>query len=170
MSFDFVSYAMGAAAAGGGGGGAELPEVTTADNGKVLGVVGGAWDKTENAPYMVATYTATLSPDAESVLDIDSVSCDKTYSELFAQLAAGKPILAALQLYSDGYIFPMGSVVSAVRSADGTDAILITLLAGDTQLAIVHDPNDDVSINIKPIIYHYMEYDSTTQTLNIVTL
>lgn len=44
---------------GGGGGGSDLPDVTSADNGNVLGVVGGEWDKM-NPGYKITRQRFTL--------------------------------------------------------------------------------------------------------------
>lgn len=45
-------------ASGGGGGGSDLPDVTEADDGKILGVVNGAWNKMD-APSGAIDYSTT---------------------------------------------------------------------------------------------------------------
>ena len=41
--------------AGGGSGGSDLPKVTPSDNGKVLGVRNGKWEKVNNNGYTAGT-------------------------------------------------------------------------------------------------------------------
>ena len=69
-----------------GGGGSGLPEVTSADNGKVLGVVNGAWDKTESKGLFVATITYSEG--------LAGYICDKTNEEILAAIAAGNTVVA----------------------------------------------------------------------------
>lgn len=72
---------------GGGGGGSDLPHVTAADNGKVLGVVEGSWNKM-NAPSGVSHYKVT------------SGTLEGTFAEVLADLTAGK--LVCIDLYAEG--------------------------------------------------------------------
>lgn len=67
-------------------GGGGLPEVTSADNGKVLGVVNGAWDKTESKGLVVATITYNVG--------LSGYICDKTNEEILAAIAAGNTVVA----------------------------------------------------------------------------
>lgn len=69
------------------GGGAGLPAVTSEDNGKVLGVVEGAWDKTDAANENDFVIEATL--DAES-MDISNLSED--FDAIAAAAKAGKNV------------------------------------------------------------------------------
>lgn len=65
-----------------GGGGSALPSVTTADNGKVLSVVDGAWAADEKR------FVVTCTPTAEDF----SGRMDKTPAEIFAAWNDGKEI------------------------------------------------------------------------------
>ena len=62
---------------GSGGGGSSLPAVTSSDNGKVLGVVDGAWAADANLFVVTANGTASV---------------DKTYAEIVAAYEAGKSV------------------------------------------------------------------------------
>lgn len=64
----------------GGGGGSSLPAVTSADNGKVLGVVDGAWAADSNL------FLVTLSGSP--------ITSDKTYAEIVAAVDAGRTVIA----------------------------------------------------------------------------
>lgn len=70
--------------------GAGLPAVTGDDNGKVLGVVNGAWDKTEvsggNDDFPV---TATLGTDGDNMTISD---LSKSVGEIYAAYSAGKKV------------------------------------------------------------------------------
>lgn len=67
--------------------GTRLPDVTTDDNGKVLGVVNGEWDKTE-AANGIFTVTVTAESDPEDVESTVYV-CDKSYASILAAYNAG---------------------------------------------------------------------------------
>jgi len=53
---------------GGGSGGSDLPDITTTDNGRVLGVVNGKWDKMD-APDGLPSVTIS---DSGKILQVDS--------------------------------------------------------------------------------------------------
>ena len=63
-------------------GGTDLPAVTSDDNGKVLTVVDGTWDKAEN----------TSGSDLFIVTFLSSTTVDKSYSEIYSAYQAGKII------------------------------------------------------------------------------
>ena len=63
-----IDSSTGVLSATGGGGGSSLPEVTAADNGKVLTVVNGAWD-VDDVPEEVP---AVSSADAGKILRVAS--------------------------------------------------------------------------------------------------
>lgn len=56
---DIESYILGRKSAGGGGG-SDLPAVTSSDNGDVLTVVNGAWDKAVSAVFPIGVDTGTF--------------------------------------------------------------------------------------------------------------
>lgn len=62
-----------------------LPIVTSADNGKVLGVVGGVWDKT-NPPTELPAVT---SSDNKSYLEVNSGVWSKKTSQRFIKITVG---------------------------------------------------------------------------------
>ena len=61
-----------------GGGGSDLPEVTEADNGKLLGVVNGAWNKMD-APSGGVDYSTTEQNTGRKWIDGETIY-QKTYS------------------------------------------------------------------------------------------
>lgn len=70
----------------GGGGGSSLPSVTTADNGKVLTVVEGAWDKADaSGGGDDKLFVITAISDG-----MGSATIDKTYTEIEDALANDK--------------------------------------------------------------------------------
>ena len=84
--FDPVSFVMGKAA--GGGGGSDLPAVTSDDNGDVLTVVNGAWDKAAPSGGGGVLW-CNYSGD-----DIAGYSIDKSFNEIKAAIDSGvMPVL-----------------------------------------------------------------------------
>ena len=81
-------------AGSGGGGGSSLPSVSSVDNGKVLTVVSGAWDKAapsgggSGSDVLVVMFTVTSTNDP-NVFDVTS---DKTFAEVYAAIDENKPI------------------------------------------------------------------------------
>lgn len=78
------------------GGGSSLPAVTSDDNGKVLGVVNGAWAASEQGKKFIVTLTPTA-------LDY-SGTMDKTVAEINAAYEAGQQIVFKLQTSASSYI------------------------------------------------------------------
>ncbi len=80
---------------------AELPAVTSADNGKVLTVSEGAWDK---AMPVSDVFTAVFSGITDvSQSQSSDITCDKTAAEIYDAFAAGKYVQAKI----NGYILPL---------------------------------------------------------------
>lgn len=75
-----------------GGSGSSLPSVTSADNGKVLGVVDGEWAASEQGKKFIVTATPT-SPDYSGTMD-------KTVAEINAAYEAGQEIWFTLSDYT----------------------------------------------------------------------
>jgi len=63
-----------------------LPDVTAADNGKILGVTGGKWEPVSGVGTEVVTAAITYEDD--------EYSCDKTHAEIVAAIAGGAIVLA----------------------------------------------------------------------------
>jgi len=101
----------------GGGGGSDLPDVTASDNGKVLGVVNGAWAKT--APIELI---GTLGKDD----DKDTITVDKTASELFDALKNGAFVKMVVEVEADGaqYRNDITGFVSSGKLAGGNDGTI----------------------------------------------
>lgn len=68
----------------GGGGGSSLPAVTASDNGSVLAVVDGAWDK--------ATPSNALLVHASDADFLATTTLDKTFAEIADAIDSGIPV------------------------------------------------------------------------------
>lgn len=110
----------------GGGGGSALPAVTSADNGKVLGVVDGAW-AVEDKRFVV-----TCTPTAQDYSGV----MDKSIEEISAAYYAGKEIwfkisggvavpLFAVNVTSGGLTFHSWAVLA-------NENLLVLLMVNDT--------------------------------------
>jgi hypothetical protein len=83
-------------------GGTNLPEVTNEDNGSVLTVVDGEWNKAEpsSGNASVVTFTISYAPSGSP-----NYICDKTYDELMAAITAKKILLGCFYTDSSYYTF-----------------------------------------------------------------
>lgn len=103
---------------GGGGGGAGLPDVTSDDNGDVLTVVEGAWDKAApsggGSDIFVMHFEVTLDEDTQSVV----VTCDKTPAEIVAAGDAGKLMIAKALMWET---YPEEASIKLVTEMQGSD-------------------------------------------------
>lgn len=95
--FDPIALAVAKAAAGGGG--SSLPAVTEADNGKVLTVVNGAWDKAApSGGSEIFEVVFEVSVGASGI----EVIADKTFADVAAANQSGK-IIAGRALFWQAY-------------------------------------------------------------------
>lgn len=90
--------------ASGGGSGSSLPTVTADDNGKVLGVVDGAWDKMDAPGGAVVIKQITVSEAVVSISD----SFDKAYKHL--TVCAYTPTAASNTTNNNSLLFKPNSV------------------------------------------------------------
>ena len=109
----------------GGGGGSGLPPVTDADNGKVLGVVDGEWDKAEAS----GGYLAVNVIPTHSSLQITGATVDKTYAEIMAAINAGTPVLVMQRPSATGNVVNIGTVESAYSMTYYSNVIIMHIPA-----------------------------------------
>lgn len=85
----------------------ELPAVTGTDNGKVLKVVNGAWEKAaEQTPVIYPEY----SYDEENTEWV----CDKTFEEIATWIAAGRVAIARLNIVGNTFgLIPIAGVIES---------------------------------------------------------
>lgn len=95
---------------------AELPSVTAADNGDLLGVIEGAWGKV-SAPSNIFVAMATLSQN-ESEKTV--VTLNKTAAELYAAVAAGKLLKFSATVSEGVTIESCVACIAAKTDNDGT--------------------------------------------------
>lgn len=96
---------------GGGGGGSTLPDVTAADNGKLLGVNNGEWDKVD-APSGTLFVPFTVTKDAGT----DDLVCSTTadFADAAAAVAAQTPVIAEVNFLGATTLFlPLANKVPA---------------------------------------------------------
>lgn len=102
-----------------GGGGSGLPDVTSADNGKLLGVSSGKWQKVDPPAAGGGTFEVAGTVDTSG--EHATITIDKTAAEAYAAIAAGKLIKCAVTLgetQAQELILP---VVAAKTTNDGTN-------------------------------------------------
>ena len=129
----------------------ELPDVTAEDDGDVLTVTNGAWGK--------ATPTAPAREKFHVIYTVDSegeASCDKTLEEICEAYEAGKTILAEFT-----------SANSAYRDYSTGEILLQTYWNGDDRPSIRYVCTSQFLTNVSYLqIDHYMT-DSLEETVEI---
>lgn len=86
--------------AGGGGSGSSLPSVTAEDNGKVLAVVNGTWNKAKMTEVFCVTFTDDGDPEQDGYYTVIPLKADKTYSETLQAYRDGKIIVFTYNMTS----------------------------------------------------------------------
>lgn len=85
-----------------GGGGSSLPAVTSEDDGDVLTVVNGAWNKaTPSGGGGVLTVQVT-----QTEADSTYATADKTYAEVMAAIQSGKQVYAVFNHHEGSSTYP----------------------------------------------------------------
>ena len=79
----------------------ELPSVTASDNGKVLGVVDGDWDKVNNVPIVV-TYTKS---------NVGVITCDTSYNTILLNYFAKKPMIGVIDDRSSDAVYYLSNIM-----------------------------------------------------------
>ena len=127
---DVIKEENGRWSSGVGGGGSDLPDVTAADNGKVLGVKNGQWDKVDSSAVDPAIIEQAVTdwldehPEATTTVEDGSITMAKLESSVAA--AVGQAPVTDLAYQNSLYTAPwdLGSVVITqgqyYKSADGT--------------------------------------------------
>lgn len=116
-----------------------LPQVTSADNGKVLAVENGAWAASEQGKKFIVTLTPTVETGMEGVTD-------KTGAEIYQAYEEGKEIVFSLPFletfayisfitYGSSYVQPHAV---AVFSTDGTNYMLCDVYTGQAWSDYTH--------------------------------
>lgn len=122
----------------GGGGGSDLPAVSAADNGDVLTVVNGAWDKA--APGGGGGVLVVRgNPDNLTTLD-------KTYNEIFTALSAGTPVM----YHESGEDYTQMMWVVYVGEDDGTYSVYIWDTYNSTAIQYIAASADGYPEYIEP--------------------
>lgn len=150
------------AIAEGGGGGSDLPDVTVADNGKILKVVNGEWTAVDMSP-LVVTYTISGLPSG----GVYPLTFDHTLAEINEAYNAGKEVIAKITI--NGYQFEsqptMHISVAIMASINMYNPDLQNLTNGTILHA--YDEAEYAVLIMFPINTLTMTYDSTTNTLAI---
>lgn len=137
-----------------------LPTVTSADNGKVLAVENGSWAAADKSPLIV-TYTIT-GEDMPFPL-----SYSHTLAQIAAAQAAGREVLGTLT--RDGV---PGTLAPIVRMAQNGIMVYAGVLYnyGVGLVQVVHDAlgePETAVLYVIPLSTYSMNFDSSTGTLDI---
>lgn len=108
-----VKYAIDNA---GGGGGSGLPDVTNADNGKVLKVAGGKWGKGDETSYAPLQLTGVIDSSGESA----TLTLDTTASAIYEAAINGISLIVSAEI-TDGATSVFVPWFSAAQTTSGSD-------------------------------------------------
>lgn len=122
-----------AIARGVGGGGSSLPAVTSDDNGDVLTVVNGAWDKA--APGGGGGYTIQAEISYDDTTHEYTVSTEATFADIKSAVESGKPCFLFGERPEELFCAYLGSY----RFAEGSEyAYFSSPMAGYEDLGKVY--------------------------------
>ncbi len=119
----------------GGGGGSSLPTVTADDNGKVLAVVEGAWDKANaiSDNDFIVTYTDSGN---------DTYTSDKTFADIYSAYQAGQNVTAKMEIAGSTFdIFTLTSI-------SNNGCVFSSVSIQSTKISVyqfIHDSNGTIT-------------------------
>ena len=115
------------------GGGSSLPAVTSEDNGDVLTVVEGAWDKA--SPSGGGNFVVNFSTQ-----DYQTFTADKTFAQIESAIASGQNVVGSA----------IGYIMSAVQYAEGEyiifSAVVPTSATAISAITMTMDYTDAVVV------------------------
>lgn len=122
----------------------ELPSVTSADNGKVLGVDGGEYKLVEGGGGSSSDFFRIKF----STSDMTTFTCDKTFAEMKAARDAGKYLIATCELRHTN---PGGATVEGTLSLDTWNYSSQTNMFTFLQAGFVENDDQNIGISISII-------------------
>lgn len=143
-----------------------LPEVTSADNGKVAKVVNGKWTAVDMSPLIVA-YTISGVPSGNTY----PLTANHTISEVAAAYATGKEVYAQISLGDTTATVPyfVRMMESGVLSTSINFVLNNTLYFG--AISQIYDSSTETESSelvMIPINTSSMTFDDSTNTLAII--
>ena len=140
----------------GGGGGSGLPAVTSDDNGDVLTVVNGAWDKAApsggGSDIFVVTYTDNSG----------TLTYDKTLAEIYTAIKAGKNVMAIMPIGDELINTTCFSLSTLDEENDDVSAVSFVAITG-----FVVDTTAIVSVQT---ITHLAAYENTPESATLAVI
>lgn len=79
----------------------ELPDVSADDDGKLLGVTGGAWGKVDKPSGGASDFVIN------GTLNDDALTSDKTYAQIQEAVQAGKRVTLKVEVYGIDFVLPL---------------------------------------------------------------
>ncbi len=136
-----------------GGGGSGLPEVTSADNGKLLGVVNGKWNKMD-APSGGVDYSTTEQNTGRKWIDGKDIY-QKTYAIDITSSQTGTVLISDYDyivnidavLNNEFFAFPIFTLSSS--------SYLVAFVDKETNLLTVMRDNDSKHVGIAYVTMYY---------------